>query len=202
MDCISRGPCEQHFCDSVTYWEVETLQNSRQKKPSAVDHPHSKIPFCFQEFIPSDAALPGWAGGPTGAPTAAGSMKQRQQSAHSVEVLVFGYVALLLTTCMRCCMWILLAQLFPTLVSQRDVSKPKCHFFQKKNITVNHSNEAHSFPPPHLLLPSYQRDKSPFIIQGLISPACSTAPQSWKFTRDERTAPFLHLSPCKQLLVF
>lgn len=72
----------------------------------------------------------------------------------------------------------LLAQLFPNLVSQHDVSKPQVSFLSEKNITVNPSNKAYSFPLPHLLLPSYHKGKSPFIIQGLILPTCLTGPQS------------------------
>lgn len=128
--------------------------------------------------LPCRAPRLGWRPhGTPGAATAAGSTEQRRQMVHDAEVPGFGYAAPLLTTTMLRVDSPLLPQLFPNLVSLHGVSKPQVSF-RKKNITVNPSNEAYSFPLPHLFLPPYHKDKSPFIIQGLILSTCSTAPQS------------------------
>lgn len=162
---------------------MENLQNLWQKKPSVVQRTTHTITshFAFRNSFPpmqcsqagleapqhprcSDSSREHRAEKTKRAQCGAARLWVRSSAARNLHVMLYVDLPLL-------------AQLFPNLVSQHEVNKPQVSFLSEKNVTVNPSNEAYSFPLPHLLI-SIIKDKSPFIMQGLILSTCSTAPQS------------------------
>lgn len=99
-------------------------------------------------IVPSNAVLPGWAGGPTASQVlwqqqgAAEKPKCAQcggarlwvhsSAAHNLHVKLHGHLPLLALS----------------LVSQHDVSKPHVSLLSEKDITVNTSFETYSFLSP------------------------------------------------------